>query len=641
MRVGSEKLLQVELFVSAALLIINSSMAFLTFFLFHQSLAFLSLIFAAIFVAFALLYAMKKDRHSTFQKIDPYTLSMHVLFVAMFLFNFFIFFATRKLGFVLLAQLTLVIEGFVLFFLALLPVFFLAFIGMYLAKREWGRKRIPDLLLFAIIFVVLMIYFFFVLKEVFHADDEELLKLTGINMLLNGTNPYSASIEPLLYQHINTIGATITTNNAIIGVMDYPALFFLLFLPFYFFAAPVTQSLNSVYLPLQTVVFLFIFLLVFAYSLKKKDLKVPSLLLLAISIFAITNISSTTTYLMLSLMMLAYAKIDSRYAWVFLGLCVSVQEELWPAALLLLAYSFNNQGIRRGAYNALGALLLFLLINSYFIAINPLAFVRALFLPLNQYIMPLNPSQFSFFLLKLYPMLMPTYAQLFEIGIAFLLLLFLYWNRKELLFLFSLIPFLLLPHILVSYYAFFLFLFIFSFMLEEKKKEKGVIEKQLRNRKLLFAFLLLALLASAFALAYTSHAAYERNFNISFENESVRIFNASNLTRVSGVISYTNLSNNTVYLFTFTLSGLSSSFTGLINTSIIENPQRCNASDYGCFVNLNKIVLPRDQNRYPINLSIQWPNNTKTVSYVSVAIYNSQYFYVSDGAEAANLSGSS
>ncbi len=131
--------------------------------------------------------------------------------------------------------------------------------------------------------------------------------------------------------------------------MDYPALFFLAVVPFCFLAQPTIANFENTMMPLQSSLFIFILLVSLAFSLKRKDLLKPKFTLLAFLIVAMLNISSVQTYLMIALLIVAYAMIESEYAWVALGLALSIQQELWLPVLLLLAYSANNQGMRKGS----------------------------------------------------------------------------------------------------------------------------------------------------------------------------------------------------------------------------------------------------------------------------------------------------
>jgi hypothetical protein len=632
MRFDSEKLHYIELFISCIFVILNAGASMLFFFIWNN-MAYLTILYELFFLLFVTLYALRKKQRVR-KKQKWYHDILHLTFIALVISYVAIFVTSNIISLGLLISIIINMEAFVLFFMLFLPVFFLAFVGVYFVRNGMMERNEMLLLLF-VVFCVLMLYFLLLTnKKVFHADDEELIKLESVRMLFNGTNPYSTSISPLLYKYINSIGVTTTTNNTIIGIMDYPALFFLAFIPFYFAASPIVSNLNSVFLPLQSGVFIFILIAVIALSLKKKYLIKPNLGFLALFIFAILNISSITSYLMLALMILAYTKIESKYAWMILGVCASIQEELWLPVLFLLVYSANRQGIRKALMNAAGALAIFLVINFYFIVINPLAYYNAVFAPLNQPMIPFSPTAFAFFFLKAYQVPLPTFTKMFEILFALMLLIFAYLNEKRLVFIFSLIPFLMLTHTLVSYYTFFLFLMFFSFLMEEKKEPTGIVEKQLRKNKLIFFLGVVLLLALLVFVIVSSHSAYERNFDIMSKNQSMFSDNVNNETIVNSTLEYSNMSNRTIYVFAFIYSNVHIGFEGLINQSIIANSQKC-GDYYGCLINVNKIILPSNATEYPLSMRIPWAmNRTKPIIYASVVIYNGDYFYVGDRINA-------
>lgn len=250
MKFDSARVLYLELFFSAILLVINANTALLSFFLLN-SIAFFSLAFSVLFLAFVLLYVIKRPPpNANWRRLDGYSMLLHSIFAGMVLFYLLIYLTGEDLSRGLAIQFIYSIETFALFFLMLLPVFFLVFSGSYLIRSGRKKEYRSKLLIFVAALGLLLLYFFVALKGIFIADDEELLKLTSVMMLFNGTNPYAASIAPLLYNNTNTIGATMTTNNTLLGNMDYPALFFLLFIPFYLTAQPTLRNLNSIYLPL-------------------------------------------------------------------------------------------------------------------------------------------------------------------------------------------------------------------------------------------------------------------------------------------------------------------------------------------------------------------------------------------------------
>jgi len=366
-----------------------------------------------------------------------------------------------------------------------------------------------------------------------------------------------------------------------------------------------------------------------AFLLKKKELSSPKLTLIIFFVFAMTNIASFTAYLMLALIILAYTQMDSKYSWLWLGLCLSIQEQLWLPVAFLLAYSLNNHGIRRCIVNIAGSTAVFVIINAYFIAINPLAYFRAVFAPLNLWIMPFNPSPFAFFLLSSFQVPMQTYTILFELLVVLLAIIFLYLNKKELIPIFSLIPFLALTHVLVSYYAFFLFFMFFALSVEQKKSE-GIVEKLLRGRAKPFFFAFVILLIAVILLTVTSaHASYERNFGIALKNQSIALDKANNATIVNATLEYSNMTNSTVYVFAIVHSYFNAGFVGLINQSLIGSRPEC--SSYRCLININKIILPANGSSYPLSLNMPWTRNkTLQITYATIAIYNGPYFYIGD-----------
>ncbi len=625
MRLTDNRLSYIELFLLLLLVVLQSGIALLFFYI-SSGLAVFSLVFELSFLAFALLYVVP-DRRPDGEGAAPRLL--HALF-SIAIFSFIMSILTSGAAYPgLMVKLLTSIQTLGLWLVLFIPLFFLAFTGVYFLRKEHGSETGTKLLLLASVLFILILYYFFIINGALSADDEELLKLVSVQLLLNGSNPYATSISLILYQHTSSIGATLTAGNTLLGTMDYPSLFFLASAPFYFIAKPVIYNLVHVYMPAQFVVFLFVLLVTFAYLMKQKQLMRPQLTLLLLFVLSATELSSITTYLMLALLLLAYAKIESKYAWLFLGLCLSIQQELWLPVLFLLVYSLNTYGIRAGARNAVGALAVFLAFNAYFILLSPSAYFGSIFGTLNQPILPFNPSPFAFFMLSSYQLPLASYSLLFEAIAVFLLLVFLYLNKKELIPLFSLIPFLVLDHILVSYYAFFLFLFIFAIATSDGARRRGIVEMWLRKHRAHFFLAVSAAALLIIGFVAASHNTYQRNFDITATNQTLFINTAGSSTILNSRLAYHNMSNDTLYVFAFKYAGISAGFSGLINQSIISNPQACLPSDYRCLINVNKIMLPNSSGVYPLSLRINWSKDNGEVSRAAVALYNSSYFYVS------------
>ncbi len=620
-----------ELFLILILLVFDSGFVFLYSYL-AANVAFFGFVFGVSAVAFLLLYSLSHDRAS-------WSSELHALFsISLFCYVMQIA-ASGDMILGALVKLLSQIQSLGLWFVLFIPLLFISSISIYFLRKERRSDSMAKYALLAVLFLILVFYFFFLLKGIFVADDEEVLKLTSVAMLLNGTNPYAASISLLLSQHIGSVGATFTTTNRIIGNMDYPALFFLAFVPFYFAAQPAIASLDSVYMPLQFTIFLFLLLLVFARSLKHRQLMRPSITFLLIFVLAAISLTSATVYLMLALMLLAYTEIDSKYAWIFIGLCLSIQQELWLPAVLLLAYSFNSRGMRRGLRNTLGSAAVFLLFNGYFILQNPGAFFGSILGTLNQPIIPFNPSVISFALLKVYPIPLPAYSVLFAIISLLVLVVSLYFNRKELIPLLSIIPFLFIDHVLTTYYAFLIFIFVFALSVSSGRHVTGSIERWLRGHRQVFAAAFTLLVMIAVAFVYVSHVSYQNGFSISVVNQTLLLNSSANVSVLRASVVHGNLSNSTVYLLAFTYGGASASFAGIGGQGIIGDPQQCKAAGYECTVNVNKLSL-NGTSPYNLTVTIPWAGKAGPVERASLVIYNGPYFYAANSAGNATSPGS-
>lgn len=625
MKLKHDAVNSLEVFIAAIISILTTGVAyFLSFF--SSATALFSLLTILSFLLLSYLYVTNQPRSSGRSKRN-HQLLIHSLFATTIVF-FVVLLATcgpalPGIASDYFAFLINVAEFFVL----LLPVFFFSFIGVELF-RSGGDRRKAALVLFALALLILILYYssHFLLKS-FSLNDEEFLAFESVNQTLRGINPYTVSVAQGIFNNVNQVGASVTTSNRIIGVMDYPALFFLSFIPFYLASQPTLYNLGHFDLPLQASVFLFILVLALAFSLDRQNRVKPRLMLLTFFVIGTTLIVSVTTFLMLAFLLLAYSKIDSKYAWIPIGLCLSLQEELWIPALLLILYSFNNHGMRRGAYNALGAIGVFLLFNSYFIATAPAAFFQAVFTPLSKLYIPNGASPAGFFLLQNYPLLLPTFSQLFEISVVIAVLLFVYANRKELIPLLSLLPFIMWQHALGAYYAFFLFFFIFALSIKKEKAENGILQRFLRKRKTVLYAALTLFLALAVYVSYTSHAAYTKNFSITSSNESLALNFANRTSIYTAQINYRGLENNTVFLYALAYGNLTSVEIGFFNDNFLGSKPACD--NYTCKVNLNVIHLPANQTKYAVRAVIPWSNAIRPLNYIVMNIYNGEYFYIS------------
>jgi len=256
--------------------------------------------------------------------------------------------------------------------------------------------------------------------------------------------------------YCRSIGLSISTTNQILSTLQYPPLFVLSFIPFYLIQ-PTFTGITATDFTTEAVVYLFILILVVAFAQYKKQSIAPNMVLILATVFVILNIASTTDFLIIALLLLAYMFIEKKYAWLFLGLCLAMQELLWLPVILMLAYLANEKGIKAGIYNAVLAVAVFLVISAPFIIAKPLVFFKSILLPLSKPL-PSGVPVFGFMLLRSYPILMNTYPIIFGVAIIIGIIILLYEDKKELIGFFSYFAFL----VLIARHSQLLLLILFS-----------------------------------------------------------------------------------------------------------------------------------------------------------------------------------
>jgi hypothetical protein len=629
-KIGRESIHYLELFFALVLFmsrIASSSFAFTPFLSFDAMALNASIVL--LLIAFVLVYVIFYDNKTPAEKQSmQISHLLHLLFLGIVIaYVCSLIFNPMPLRgpFLFNARMLMI---FATFFTALLPVFFLVFMGTYLQRRG---NRYAYLLLLAALAIIVLFYNYRFLVTSYIVDDEELLAFHSVMSFVNGENPYTASYTMALHQN-PSIGFTVTTDNKLIGIMDYPALFFLTLLPFYFFAQPTLEGFRTTMIPLEASAFIFILIVSLAFVLERKELSRPRITLLAFTVIAMMIVSSINTYLMIAILLIGYVKLESKYSWIVLGLGLAIQEELWLPVLFLIAYSFNNQGLRKGAVNALGAGAVFLAINAYFILQSPTAFFVNVFTALGGFFLPNGTSAIGFVFIKELPLLLSTYPLMFELTTVLLLFLLMYWNRKELIPLFSVVPFIVASRSINSYYATFLFFLLFS-LLARTGKETGWIERLLRkNRKATYA--IIAAFAFVFLLLISSsHLEYARNFDIGSSSPTLLLdwTNSTSIYRTE--IIYGSLISNKLYAYAISLdSDANLNVRGFINDSILDSRKNCGSGDYDCLVNVNEISLPGNSSSYELTARIRWLNSTIPIRHVAIELYNGPYFFSGDAA---------
>lgn len=581
----------------------------------------MAVVAALLFIVLSLIYLLGADK-----KIARFRgVAIKLLFAAL-LGDLIFIVAILGTGLTTAASLANALQYIGFFMVIYLPVIFLVFFGIYLYRKRYRKLA---LLLFGIAIVILLLYF--ATGLLFHhytIDDELFIAYYSVQNLLNGVNPYSISVAQQLYlSSINgTINSpTITTANKIVGTLNYPSLYILSLVPFYLLASPSLLNFENWDLEIQSAVFVLLAIFTTALVVKKKYIEKPvySLIIFLAVVFA--YLSSVTVYLMFALLLLAYTKLEGKWSWLFLGLCLSVQEQLWFPVVLLIIYSLNNNGLKKGFENVFGALGVFLVFNLYFILNNPSAFFGNIFGPINQLLFPESSSSIGYLIATNYHILLSTYTTLFDLSLLALALLFVYFNRKKLVGLFAMTPFLLLSHSIPIYYTFFTGFMVVTIFINEPEG-KGIFTRYMQKHKTLFCSALLLVVLTGIVATYTSHISYTKGFSISAVNGTLYFNNTRNITEYSAVIHYSNLSNDTIYIASGVVEKLGAGFAGFYNYTLILN--RTNCTGYPCAINSNMINLPKNKTTYNLHIYLhqnggEWPYG------VRIIIYNGEYYYSS------------
>ncbi len=577
-----------------------------------------------LFVAFSVLYVLRIDAAA---RGGFYSNALHALFLLFaVLFVAYYGIAPEVSGHLLQSALGL-FDNSGFYFILFLPAFFLAFFGVYFACRKGRNARLLGCTLMAGLLALLLFYYFsgYIFTE-YKIDDEVYLSYTAVQSILHGQDPYTASVFNSLFSNATTVGVSVTLNNNIVSVMDYPSLYFLTFLPFYFIGPPTLAGLLGYDLKVETVVLLFILLLTVAYLSGRKNLT-PNFAMLFVLAILMRFIASIAAYLMFAVLLLAYFKIDRKYSFILLGVCASMQEELWLPVIFLLAYSLNNQGIGAGLRNAVGTLAVFLVFNGYFIAMNPGAYLYSVITPLNQVLIPNPTSPIGYFIATgVGTTLGGLYTLLFGLATMALVLVLLRTNRKELIPIFSIIPLFFMSRGLDTYYFSFIFVFLFVLAAKEKFAGIGKIGRLMKERPVLLCAPMALIVVTAAALIYVSHMQYADRFGVSAYESNFTINNATNSSSYELHIRYGSLNNDTVYLIPVELDTGGMNFRGIINESVIPGA-KAQCSEDICKVNVNRMVL-NGTGRYDTLVTLAWPNKTKRISDVASLIYNAQDVYI-------------
>ena len=582
----------------------------------------LAIIYAALLIPYLVIYVLYRDS----AKATKNRATKIIFWIFPILLSFIAFYYAGSLASspLLFIKSTLAISSSIgAYLVLLLPLLFIATFASYFLSKKNSKAFIilSALILSALLFYMLsgLIFTHYTL------DDETVISFLSVKAFLSSTNPYGLSFGSFLLHNSSTIPSTITTSNKVMGNLEYPSLYFLISSPFYLVSGRTLYNLSHLDMPLEAAVFLFILIISLSLLTNNEDDLSPRYQLILFFIISVTFLASIPVYLMLAVLLWSYAKLDKRYAFVLLGIALSLQEELWIPVIFLLIYSLNNYGLRKGIRDVIGSVCVFLLINSYFILSSPYAYINSVFAPLGALIMPGGSALIGFLLISSYHLSLLALPKLFYLVLLTLAILLVYLNKKELIPLFSMIPFLFLSHSLVSYFSLFTFFFVFALFIQKPNAEEGYIQKHFGGARttLITIMLLLLMSCTAAVIVMSAHQEYMTNFDLSVLNQSV--ISSGNYTYYNATLTYNRLENNTIFVAVTGVSNGTIGSYGFFNNSLINQSHYCLTIE--CEINTNKVQFNGSSGAYVLHLKV--PAGQLSTGPYALMVYNNEYYYLS------------
>ena len=610
------------LFLLCAFILINFATVFNVFGTLSSAIQTATLIGTISFLVLAILYLKNrqeftKNEHRAILGLSAITLLSFFLSIAF----------SSPIGATMLTNALQVYELIGIYTVLIIPLIFLIFFGLFLLRKKYKKAAYA---LFALTIVVLAIYFASgAIFNHYKIDDEIFITFTATKALFAGHNPYNFSSSFALYSNV-TMGLvnspSITTTNQLVGTLSYPALYIFAFIPFYLISAPTMQNLTSIDMNAESAVLLIVLLISIALMVDRKYLGKPEYGMIIFIGIAVSYLSSIAIYLMLALLLVTYARLEGRYSWILLGLCASLQEQLWIPVLLMIAYTFINQGWKRSALNAVGALAIFIILNAYFIAIGPQDFFHWIFNPASSPLMPNGPSAIGYFIASQYHALLSSFPLLFGLATIGSVLLFTVLNRKRLVGIFSMVPLLFLSHSIPVYYTFFIGFTVITIFISTPKVSASGAKLVNMNRRAVYCALGALVLVGA-ALVYLSHLAYVSNYGILVDNQSLTYNSGGNYSIYSATIHYGKMRNYSIYIAAIGAAKYGEGYFGLLNQTIIADAPK-NCTGFPCIVNTNRVDLNPLNDTYRLRAYFR-PVKGYPVYALKWVIYNGEYYYVS------------
>ena len=511
-----------------------------------------------------------------------------------------------------------------------LPVISIILLGFYILRsnRFPHHKSIAAALFVAaiILFSIYQLYIFG--YKGIGSDDEMVIAYYALHSMLAGHNPYLFNSAGILTSNITKYGFTMLANNTIVGRLDYPALFMLLGLPFYSVFGGLPSTIMDYGNATGYLAMFLLSLFVFGAVAGKKALANMKIMAPIIFVFLLYSLQivSFQYSIAIVLLLLIIRYMESKYAFVLLGIAASLQELLWVPVILAIAYLATTMGLKHAGRIAAFSALVFLLINGYFIAIDPGTYVSQVFKPLNGNLLPFYLTPVSSIVQAYANIPLSGFSTLFYIMLLLGIAITAYSGNKLTVLTGMFLSYLALDHSLLIYYMMPMAVMASAFGMDIRISEKSKLRewiarigindaKAAASMGVVFSIALIASIAFL-------HWSYVQGFGVSASSQGIKVIGNATYDRI--VLESSYVENQNVYLLGFYY--LRNSGTDEEGLNISKNHTITNSSCIGnCtvsgYMNTNLITLHNGYN----SIYVLVPYNATAFD---CAVYKNGFFYL-------------
>ncbi len=405
----------------------------------------------------------------------------------------------------------------------------------------------------------------------FAVDDEYLIDLYSAKQFLDGLNPYLYSTTKnvfLVFKNFNLDYTTPTMNGKVITFMGYPALAFLAYIP-YFFIGKIDNTIIGLFsiIPL---------ILVYKKFNDKKIALIAIFSILLNFIYLYSAIDAVIGILWVSFLMVSYYFLYKNpvLSGIFFGLSISSKQFpvfIFPFMIYMI---YREKGLKKAIQWLLIASLIFLIINGYFIILNPVIYINNILSPEVDHLIGIGYgiSQISFLGYVYIPYMFFTVVFILIFILSIIFYIKYYDLLKYELFVFPVLIFFFNYRVLPGYFIYWpiLSLLVIEDIKYSKKSEdiKNVKSIKINNKKLkkiLYTSLIIFVIIIVIFSGVNYYHKYEANINSikpEIENNNIKYIEVNLTYNGNSKINLyframVNITNYNGYLFNVTNNSIS------------------------------------------------------------------------------------